>query len=117
MRATIAKRMAESMREVPHFYVTVEIDMSEAVRLLLWFNLIGAMFLPFGMAPVGSSPFDWVVGMMIWLGRTVLLAAVLAVVRAVIGRVTLALAAQALGAAALVGLLAAAFLLVQTGVA
>lgn len=33
MRATIAKRMAESMREVPHFYVTVEIDMSEAVRM------------------------------------------------------------------------------------
>ncbi len=33
MRATIAKRMADSMREVPHFYVTVEIDMSEAVRL------------------------------------------------------------------------------------
>lgn len=33
MRATIAKRMTESMREIPHFYVTVEIDMSEAVRL------------------------------------------------------------------------------------
>ncbi len=33
MRATIAKRMADSMREVPHFYVTAEIDMSEAVRL------------------------------------------------------------------------------------
>lgn len=33
MRATIAKRMAESMREVPHFYVTCEIDMTEAVRL------------------------------------------------------------------------------------
>lgn len=33
MRATIAKRMAESMREIPHFYVTCEIDMSEAVRL------------------------------------------------------------------------------------
>ena len=33
MRATIAKRMADSMREVPHFYVTCEIDMSEAVRL------------------------------------------------------------------------------------
>ncbi len=33
MRATIAKRMAESMREIPHFYVTSEIDMSEAVRL------------------------------------------------------------------------------------
>ncbi len=33
MRATIAKRMAESMREVPHFYLTTEINMSEAVRL------------------------------------------------------------------------------------
>ncbi|MGE0824946.1 MAG: dihydrolipoamide acetyltransferase family protein [Candidatus Binatia bacterium] len=33
MRATIAKRMADSMREIPHFYVTCEIDMSEAVRL------------------------------------------------------------------------------------
>ncbi len=33
IRATIAKRMAESMREIPHFYVTSEIDMSEAVRL------------------------------------------------------------------------------------
>jgi pyruvate dehydrogenase E2 component (dihydrolipoamide acetyltransferase) len=30
---TIAKRMAESMREIPHFYVTSEINMSEAVRL------------------------------------------------------------------------------------
>ena len=33
MRATIAKRMADSMREAPHFYVTTEIDMSESVRL------------------------------------------------------------------------------------
>ena len=33
MRATIAKRMAESMREAPHFFVTSEIDMSESVRL------------------------------------------------------------------------------------
>jgi pyruvate dehydrogenase E2 component (dihydrolipoamide acetyltransferase) len=33
LRATIAKRLAESMREIPHFYVTSEIDMSEAVRL------------------------------------------------------------------------------------
>ena len=33
MRATIAKRMSESMREAPHFYLTAEINMSEAVRL------------------------------------------------------------------------------------
>ena len=33
MRKTIANRMAASKREIPHFYVTMEIDMEEAVRL------------------------------------------------------------------------------------
>jgi pyruvate dehydrogenase E2 component (dihydrolipoyllysine-residue acetyltransferase) len=33
MRKTIAMRMAASKREIPHFYVTVEIDMEEAARL------------------------------------------------------------------------------------
>jgi pyruvate dehydrogenase E2 component (dihydrolipoamide acetyltransferase) len=33
MRRTIAQRMAASKREIPHFYVTMEIDMEESVRL------------------------------------------------------------------------------------
>lgn len=33
MRASIAKRMAESKREAPHFYLTTVVDMDEAVRL------------------------------------------------------------------------------------
>ncbi len=33
MRKTIANRMAQSKREIPHFYVTVEVDMEEVVRL------------------------------------------------------------------------------------
>ncbi len=33
MRASIAKRMAESKREAPHFYLTTFVDMDEAVRL------------------------------------------------------------------------------------
>jgi pyruvate dehydrogenase E2 component (dihydrolipoamide acetyltransferase) len=33
MRASIAKRMSESMREAPHFYLTTVVDMDEAVRL------------------------------------------------------------------------------------
>jgi formate hydrogenlyase subunit 4 len=95
----------------------VLVEMSEAVRLLLWFNLIGAMFLPFGIAPASSSPFAWVAGMATWLIRTVLFAVALAVVRTIIGRSSLAQGAQALGAAALLGLLAAAFLFAQTGAA
>jgi formate hydrogenlyase subunit 4 len=91
--------------------------MSEAVRLLLWFNLIGAMFLPFGLASAGSSPVAWVGGVATWMAKTVLFAVALAVARTVIGRISLAQAAQALGAAALLGLLAAAFLFAQTGAA
>jgi pyruvate dehydrogenase E2 component (dihydrolipoamide acetyltransferase) len=33
MRKTIAKRMAQSKREIPHFYVTVDVDMEDVVRL------------------------------------------------------------------------------------
>ncbi|MEW6273112.1 MAG: dihydrolipoamide acetyltransferase family protein, partial [Thermodesulfobacteriota bacterium] len=33
MRASIGKRMSESMREAPHFYLTTVVDMDEAVRL------------------------------------------------------------------------------------
>jgi pyruvate dehydrogenase E2 component (dihydrolipoamide acetyltransferase) len=32
MRKTIAQRMAQSKREIPHFYATVEVDMEEVVR-------------------------------------------------------------------------------------
>ena len=33
MRLAIARRMSEAKRDIPHFYVTVEIDMSEAMHL------------------------------------------------------------------------------------
>jgi len=33
VRQTVAKQMAQSKREIPHFYVTSEIDMTEAARL------------------------------------------------------------------------------------
>lgn len=33
MRLAIARRMTEAKREIPHFYVTAEIDMSEAMHL------------------------------------------------------------------------------------
>ena len=32
------------------------LEATDAMRLLVWFNLIGAMFLPFGMASAGRRP-------------------------------------------------------------
>jgi pyruvate dehydrogenase E2 component (dihydrolipoamide acetyltransferase) len=38
MRQTIARRMTESKQQAPHFYVTVEVDMTEAMRLRAQLN-------------------------------------------------------------------------------
>lgn len=38
MRQAIARNMSHSKQEIPHFYVTVEIDMDEAVRLRMQLN-------------------------------------------------------------------------------
>jgi formate hydrogenlyase subunit 4 len=94
------------------------IEASAAVRLLIWFDLIGAMFLPFGMAPAGTAtPLSWMVGVICWLGKTLLFTAVLAGVKTVVGRIGLMRAAQALGVAILLALLATGFLFAQLGLA
>jgi pyruvate dehydrogenase E2 component (dihydrolipoamide acetyltransferase) len=38
MRQTIARRMAQSKRESPHYYLTVDVDMTEAVRMRAQIN-------------------------------------------------------------------------------
>ncbi len=93
------------------------IEATEALRLLVWFNLIGAMFLPFGMARADAGPVAWAVGIIAWLARTLLLAAVLALLHAGLGRIGLVRAAQVLGVAVLLGLLAAVFLFADMGTA
>jgi pyruvate dehydrogenase E2 component (dihydrolipoamide acetyltransferase) len=42
-RQTIARRMAEAKRDIPHFYVSAEIDMSEAMRLRQSIKQSGSM--------------------------------------------------------------------------
>ncbi|HEY2256561.1 MAG TPA: NADH-quinone oxidoreductase subunit H [Variovorax sp.] len=90
-------------------------EVTEALRLLVWFNLIGAAFLPFGMARSDAGPIAWAVGLTAWLARTLLFAAVLALLHAVHGRINLPRAAQMLGVAALLGLLAVVFLFADMG--
>jgi formate hydrogenlyase subunit 4 len=87
------------------------IEAAGALRLLVWFNLIGAMFLPFGMAAPGDGPLAWLVGMVAWLARTLVLAAALALSQAAVGRIGPQRAGQIFGLAVLLGLLAAAFVL------
>jgi formate hydrogenlyase subunit 4 len=92
-------------------------EAADAVRLLLWFNLIGAMFLPFGMAPSGAGPLAWLLGLASWMARTLLFAAALAVAPMMLGRIRMARAAQMLGVAIILGLLAAALLFADVATA
>ena len=47
MQRIVAKRMAQSKREAPHFYLTMEIDMTEAVKLRAKLNASGSIRVAF----------------------------------------------------------------------
>jgi len=93
------------------------IDATDTLRLLLWFNLIGAMFLPFGMAPAGAGPLAWPLGLLCWLGRSLLFTLLLAALPGLLGPLRLMRASRMAGVAILLGLLAAALLFADMGAA
>lgn len=88
-----------------------------ALKLLLWLNLLSVLFLPFGMAPAGSSPILWGGGMVLWAGKAAALALGLAVFEVSIAKMRVFRVTEFLGAALLFALLAALFLFVSTGLA
>jgi formate hydrogenlyase subunit 4 len=90
-------------------------EMANALRLLVWFNLLGALFLPVGMAELEDAPIAWLLGVIAWLSRSVLFIVALALLRTSLGRISQRRAARTLSAALLLGLLAAAFTLTSLG--
>jgi formate hydrogenlyase subunit 4 len=91
------------------------IDMTEALRLLVWLNLIVAMFLPFGIAPAGAGPAALVLGVVVWAAKLLVLAAALALLHTVVGRMRLTAVPRLLGVAVLLGLLAVVFMFAGAG--
>ena len=85
------------------------LDATDMLRLIVWLDLIGALFLPFGMAPAGA-PLAWPLGLGCWLVRTLLLATMLAAVEVAMGRMRLLRVTRLLACAVVFALLAAAFL-------
>ncbi|MFL5334840.1 MAG: respiratory chain complex I subunit 1 family protein [Geminicoccaceae bacterium] len=77
-----------------------------ALRLMLWLNLIAAVFLPFGTAMPGAGPLQWAVGLGAWAGKILVLSAALAVLGAMSASVRPSRVPQLLGIAVLLGLLA-----------
>lgn len=87
------------------------IEWAEALRILVWIDLIGALFLPLGMTDQGAGLLGWGIGLVAWAARLVVLAGGLAALRCATGRLPLRRAPQMLGIAAVLGLLAALLVL------
>ncbi|HLY88459.1 MAG TPA: NADH-quinone oxidoreductase subunit H [Acetobacteraceae bacterium] len=82
------------------------IEAAGMLRLLLWFDLIGAALVPFGMATADAGPVAWLLGLASWLVRTALFALGVAILRATQERLRLKCATGMLGIAMLLGVLA-----------
>jgi formate hydrogenlyase subunit 4 len=87
---------------------------ADALRLLLWLDLIGAIFAPFSLAPAGA-PVLWPLGLLAWLLRTAVLAAALAGLETVMAKMRIFRVPEFLGAALLLGLLSVLLLFVSQG--
>lgn len=86
-------------------------DMTEGLRLLVWIDLIGGLFLPLGMAGPEAGLFGWGAGLLAWMARVVLLVLLLAGLRRLGGTLPLRRLPQASQVAAVLGLLAALLVL------
>ncbi len=93
------------------------VQAAKALRLLLWFDLLGAAFVPFGMALPDAGLAGWPIGLAAWLARTLLFALCRASWQASRARPPLAQTPGLLGMAVVLGLLAALALFAASGAA
>ncbi|HEY4043423.1 MAG TPA: NADH-quinone oxidoreductase subunit H [Rhodopila sp.] len=87
------------------------------LRRLVWFNLIGALFLPVGMANAESGPFAWLVGLAAWTIKLGAFLLVVAGIRVVAGGSPRNILPDLAGVAALLALLATIMILASAGTA
>jgi formate hydrogenlyase subunit 4 len=92
------------------------LDYAAALKLLLWLTLVATIYAPYGMAPAGSGPLAWGIGLAAWTGKMLVLGIGLALLETAIARMRVARVPQFLGVALLLGLLAAVLVFAAQGV-
>jgi len=92
------------------------VEAGTALKLLVWLSLIAAIFCPFGLARA-DDPLFWVLGAVLWTVKIGVLGIALAVFETSIAKMRVFRVPEFLGIALLLGVLAAVFLYVSTGIA
>ena len=87
-----------------------------ALRLLLWLDLLGAIFAPFSLASL-DAPLWWPLALLAWVLRTAILCACLAALESLLAKMRIFRVPEFLGAAVLLGLLSVLLLFVSQGFA
>jgi formate hydrogenlyase subunit 4 len=88
---------------------------AEWLRMVIWLNLIGALFLPVGMSTADSGPRGWLIGGLAWVVKLFLFILALASVQTAVGRIPRHSLPDLIGVAALLALLAVVIVLSSTG--
>ncbi|EKM98691.1 respiratory chain complex I subunit 1 family protein [Acidocella sp. MX-AZ02] len=87
------------------------LDYAGVLRLLAWMNLIGTIFLPFGMARAGDV-LSWPLGLVLWALKLAVMAVALCLFEVSRAKMRVFRVPEFLGAALLLGMLASVFLFV-----
>jgi formate hydrogenlyase subunit 4 len=91
------------------------IEAASALKLTLYFSLIACLFFPFGMATVDKSPHALAIGLASYLGKIVVLAALLPIGETAVAKMRVFRYPIFLGSAFAAGALAVFLLFVSRG--
>jgi formate hydrogenlyase subunit 4 len=89
------------------------IELAAALKLLLYVSLIGCVFVPWGLAPVGAGAAAYAIGFAAYLGKLAVGGVLLAVFETSVAKMRVFRVPQFLGAALMLGLLATLLLFVS----
>jgi formate hydrogenlyase subunit 4 len=87
------------------------------LRRLIWIDLIGGLFLPFGIASAQAGPLGWLIGLAAWAIKLAVFLLVVSAIKAFLGRIPRHSLPDLIGVAALLALLAIVMVLASTGMA
>jgi formate hydrogenlyase subunit 4 len=91
------------------------LELASFLKLLLYVSLIACVFVPWGLASVGSGPQAVLVGLAAWAGKLAIASAVLAIFETSVAKMRVFRVPEYLGAALMLGLLGTLLLFVSRG--
>jgi formate hydrogenlyase subunit 4 len=89
------------------------IELASSLKLLLYLSLIACVFMPWGLAPTGSGPGSYLIGIASYFGKLLLGGFLLALFETAIAKMRVFRVAEFLGGALMLGLLATLLLFVS----